>query len=606
MPPPFADEPQQSYQRAFPDRGTPTPLNTSYMPGYETWSGPFASTPNNPLSATLGGGNRVSMKTLANRPARIGLPNVCLSQRVLTLLTDHQNWVEGPLNSMPLGFDHQGLDSPLLREGNGDSLGLEEELIPTAIVIKNIPFAVKKEQLVQVMTDMGLPLPYAFNYHFDNGVFRGLAFANFTTPEETALVIGALNHYELAGRKLRVEYKKMLPAAERERIEREKRIKRGQLEEQHRPSNAQLQTQSSLSSLTSQLPTNSPSPVSSRPPKFPGVPIPNEAEPRSMNFPAEINFNDPSILQLYSEILLFRQDLTRETMVLPATLSPSQRRVVHTIAHYFKLAHVSKGSGEQRAVHIFRSPEAANISPPLEMAGGDQRRALARAATTDFSDVRSDGIQYGTLGRQSSGLLGFPDSPGGMTAAHNLRSAKSYHDLRSYTPSPVPSTASFPANLTNNISRFAEYGLGSTGASNPNLTSTVTTLAPREESMLVNGMSAMNMGPGFGPAGSPRSTRNAWEHGAIGSNRNFSTAAQALEEQSRAGAQSARQQRGPAPERGPSYVRRQNGHGGRGSDDMSQQGVDLLGEQPLLQQQMQHQQSQQSLTPQPLMQAQQQ
>ena len=84
-----------------------------------------------------------------------------------------------------------------------------EELIPTAIVIKNIPFAVKKEQLVQVMTDMGLPLPYAFNYHFDQGVFRGLAFANFTSPEETALVIQALNHYDLAGRKLRVEYKKM-------------------------------------------------------------------------------------------------------------------------------------------------------------------------------------------------------------------------------------------------------------------------------------------------------------------------------------------------------------------------------------------------------------
>ena len=51
----------------------------------------------------------------------------------------------------------------------------DDEIIPTAIVIKNIPFAVKKEQLVQLMTDMGLPLPYAFNYHFDNGIFRGLA-----------------------------------------------------------------------------------------------------------------------------------------------------------------------------------------------------------------------------------------------------------------------------------------------------------------------------------------------------------------------------------------------------------------------------------------------
>lgn len=146
---------------------------------------------------------------------------------------------------------------------------VDEELIPTAIVIKNIPFAVKKEQLVQLMTDLRLPLPYAFNYHFDNGVFRGLAFANFTTAEETASVIDTMNHFELHGRKLRVEYKKMLPLAERERIEREKRERRGQLEEQHRPLGGALQTQPSYSSLASHIPATSPSPVSAmRPPKI--------------------------------------------------------------------------------------------------------------------------------------------------------------------------------------------------------------------------------------------------------------------------------------------------------------------------------------------------
>lgn len=141
----------------------------------------------------------------------------------------------------------------------------DEELIPTAIVIKNIPFAVKKEQLVQLMTDLNLPLPYAFNYHFDSGVFRGLAFANFTSSEETAAVIERLNHFELQGRKLRVEYKKMLPLQERERIEREKRERRGQLEEQHRPIVAsQLHSQPSMSSLSSHVPATSPSPVSQR------------------------------------------------------------------------------------------------------------------------------------------------------------------------------------------------------------------------------------------------------------------------------------------------------------------------------------------------------
>jgi len=141
---------------------------------------------------------------------------------------------------------------------------VDEELIPTAIVIKNIPFAVKKEQLVGLMTELRLPLPYAFNYHFDNGVFRGLAFANFTTADETAQVIESLNHFELHGRKLRVEYKKMLPLAERERIEREKRERRGQLEEQHRPLGGNLQTQPSFSSISSHIPATSPSPVSGR------------------------------------------------------------------------------------------------------------------------------------------------------------------------------------------------------------------------------------------------------------------------------------------------------------------------------------------------------
>jgi RNA recognition motif-containing protein len=156
---------------------------------------------------------------------------------------------------------------PISQPMRAETMGSDpdEELIPTAIVIKNIPFAVKKEQLVQLMTDLSLPLPYAFNYHFDNGVFRGLAFANFTTAEETAAVIEHLNHFELQGRKLRVEYKKMLPLAERERIEREKRERRGQLEEQHRPiGNSQLHQQASMTSLSSTIPATSPSPVSMR------------------------------------------------------------------------------------------------------------------------------------------------------------------------------------------------------------------------------------------------------------------------------------------------------------------------------------------------------
>lgn len=188
--------------------------------------------------------------------------------RLLTFC--HQMWIDQPQAMHSQGnypnFGGPSLGFQPMRADQQLSGGDDDDLIPTAIVIKNIPFAVKKEQLVQVMTDMNLPLPYAFNYHFDNGVFRGLAFANFTTPEETAAVIGGMNHLDLHGRKLRVEYKKMLPQAERDRIEREKRERRGQLEEQHRPlPSAQLHTQPSLSSLGSHLHAASPSPIAGRP-----------------------------------------------------------------------------------------------------------------------------------------------------------------------------------------------------------------------------------------------------------------------------------------------------------------------------------------------------
>lgn len=483
------------------------------------------------------------------------------------------------------GLGNGSISQSHLRGGHDSShLGhseLDEELIPTAIVIKNIPFAVKKEQLVNIMTEMGLPLPYAFNYHFDNGIFRGLAFANFTTADETAAVIDTMNHYELCGRKLRVEYKKMLPLIERERIEREKREKRGQLQEQHQPMGGQLHNQPSMSSIASGHlpPGTSPSPLSAR--NQPGKRVASPLPPDYSNLSEEYDMNDPQVLAYYTQLFVFSQDLTQEALTFPPTLSPTERRIVHTLAHRMHLAHISKGTGDQRAVHIFRVNDS-NVSPPISQMptshpSDPHRRALNRAATTDFSDVRGDGF-YGTLGRQSSGLLGFADSPGGLT---NLRAAKSYADLRSYTPSPVPSTASFPASLNNNFTRFAEYAHSSSAASNPNLSATAASMANRED-MLVNGLNNMTIGSGFGQSSSPRSIRNAWDReipgqiGAIGGHRSFSSAqAQYDDGRERSHGLPARQPRGPLPERGtgfPSRQTRQNGgHSGRGSDDISSQ-----------------------------------
>lgn len=219
----------------------------------------------------------------------------------------------------------------------------DDDLIPTAIVIKNIPFAIKKEQLLDVMTKLNLPLPYAFNYHFDNGVFRGLAFANFTSTNETSLVVNQLNGREIGGRKLRVEYKKMLPALERERIEREKREKRGQLEEQHRSSSnaslASLMSGTSTTAATKNLSVNG------------GTAGANQTERVLLNYPSgpnlsvsqtlppDINFNDAEVLELYAQLVVFRDDVSKAIFELafPPNLNLNQRKILTTLCTYLNL-----------------------------------------------------------------------------------------------------------------------------------------------------------------------------------------------------------------------------------------------------------------------------
>ncbi|QIW98389.1 hypothetical protein AMS68_003907 [Peltaster fructicola] len=540
-----------------------------YDMGGSSWNG-NAFGANGSLNG-LGGGS--SMRK-PNSRGRTGIPNAWM---------DQQHPPQPPMNPFMGGLG--GLAPPQMRS---DIMGSEsdEELIPTAIVIKNIPFAVKKEQLVQIMTDMGLPLPYAFNYHFDNGVFRGLAFANFTNADETAAVIESMNHFELNGRKLRVEYKKMLPAAERERIEREKRERRGQLEEQHRPIvPATLQTQTSVGSLSSRVGmASSPSPVSARnmklsapPSATPTGPFPPSAE-RPL-IPADVDLNDPQALTFYTRLIIFKEDPAKDLMVFPATLEPTERRIVHTLSHHMGLGHVSKPQADGRAVHVYKEPR--RLSPPMPQiqALQGERRALNRAATTDFSDFKATESFYGPGGlrTQTSGYLsGYQDAAGQLGAGNNpLRAAKSFADLRSYTPSPVPSTASFPASLSTNVARLQEYARDGAQASTPTIMTPTSSLAERGDSTgLINGLGSMNLGSGF--AGSPRGLRGfpSWDRetpGPIGGHRSFSTNFDERGQMRSTQGGPERQPRGPMPERGAGFPRRQNGHMARNSDEISQQ-----------------------------------
>ncbi|KAJ6155884.1 hypothetical protein N7470_006450 [Penicillium chermesinum] len=527
---PYEDQ-MARYESARLERLNPSLQNNSYaydISGSQTWN------PNGFANAQSLGGIRSASASL--KPAA----------RVTWL--DQQP-------GMPNAFSNLGpgpIQSAAMRPEASASSDGDDELIPTAIVIKNIPFAVKKEQLVQLMTELNLPLPYAFNYHFDNG--------------ETATVIEMLNHFELQGRKLRVEYKKMLPLQERERIEREKRERRGQLEEQHRPmGNPQLQTQSSMSSLHSAIPATSPSPVSQRGQKI------------------DVDLNDTQTLSYYSQLLLFKEDTTRDSVIFPPNLTPSQRRTVHTLAHNMGLGHASRGNGDQRQVQVYKVAPGTNVSPPLSSippAGpsDSSRRGLNRAATIDFSEARNEGGPgaFNTLRGQNSGFLGVMDSPGNFANTQNLRAAKSFADLRSYTPSPVPSSASFPAALQSNGARLH--------SNTPTLTSAPSgsSLGIQRDDLLVNSLGGLSLGTGIGgPNSSPRRLRGmfSWEQdsqpstaGTIGSNRGMGIGFDTAQQER----MPIRQPRGPTPEKGTGF-RRQNGHQARGSDELrASSGVEII------------------------------
>ncbi|KAL5594077.1 hypothetical protein BROUX41_001124 [Berkeleyomyces rouxiae] len=350
-----------------------------------------------------------------------------------------------------LGSSH--LPSGLLMDqamGSSDMRGPatndSDQLIPTAIVIKNIPFAVRKEQLAQIMVDMNLPQPYAFNYHFDNGVFRGLAFANFQNPEDTRAVIERMNGLDVSGRKLRVEYKKMLPEAERERIEREKRERRGQLEEQHRA--PMLHQQPSLQSL------NAASTTSRSASNIGSSTIPN------------VDLNDPNTLGFYTDLTLFKRDDSREILVFPPTISPDDRRQIHIIAHHMGLEHQSVGETEVRQLHIYKKrhePSPTGLSTINSASLDAHRRGLSRAATFDFPTDQPRVItNYSQAVHRPGPTIEYPMSaePTSSGLPNNLRAAKSFADLRSMSPSPSANSTNGAYLNTSGLNAFATTNAG--------------------------------------------------------------------------------------------------------------------------------------------------
>lgn len=208
-------------------------------------------------------------------------------------------------------------------------------------------------------------------------------------------MVAALNGFDVQGRKLRVEYKKVLQAGEKERIEREKAIRRMrsmQMEKERTqllpsannewddfgtqtvvnnggngglaggaylsPSRTYSSGQVGLSHQLQQLPVVHSPP----PPAPPHVPTPTPSQQSAKSSSTELDMNDPSTLEIYSRILVFKEDHMRDELAFSRSLSPKQRRVVHLVAQKLGVYHYSVGEGENRYAVVTRIERESRVS----------------------------------------------------------------------------------------------------------------------------------------------------------------------------------------------------------------------------------------------------
>ncbi|KAF9172258.1 hypothetical protein BGX21_005197, partial [Mortierella sp. AD011] len=275
-----------------------------------------------------------------------------------------------PYTQPPQHMQHPQQLQPQQLQQQQQQLGEEPvDTIPTAIVIKNIPFSVKRDSLLAILDNLDIPKPYAFNYHFDNGIFRGLAFANYRTAEEADLVFHTVNGFDVQGRKLRVEYKKVMPAAEQEKRDQEKaaaaalaaqealqrremEIMEAHLQEQQERQERQRELME-LQSREFDRTRNRASTVLLERRDSGRSLLDREDSSASLN---QLDLNDGETLAFYDRLLMFRGDNTKDDMIFPENLSARQRRILHLIADKLSLYHFMEGEGNLRRLIIMKTP----------------------------------------------------------------------------------------------------------------------------------------------------------------------------------------------------------------------------------------------------------
>ncbi|CAO3620240.1 unnamed protein product [Cunninghamella echinulata] len=273
-------------------------------------------------------------------------------------------------------FSSSAPASPLTTSYQGSLDEVED--IPTAVVIKNIPFSLKKDGLLYLMISRGIPTPYALNYHYDNGTFRGLAFANYKNADETLEAMKGLNDLEIGGRKLRVEFKRQLFSVQ-------------QMLSLQKDKNSTMQ------------------------------------QPRSQQITMD-SPNDDRMTELYDQLLEFCSDPNRDTFT-PDTYSGKERKDVHLIAEQLGLIHQSVGSYPDRGVQV-RKKDAQSLNDDIDVIESKSKLINVSDIVIDLPskrDSRKPTLQNNNNNQQEG--ISPIRQPLGPDLSKNFQSRKSVQNL---------------------------------------------------------------------------------------------------------------------------------------------------------------------------------
>jgi RNA recognition motif-containing protein len=164
----------------------------------------------------------------------------------------------------------------------------------TILVLKNLPFTLKQDQLQEILYSLSPSPPQSINLHYDGGMFKGMAFIKYRLLDDAIKVYEALNGLDVGGRKVRVEYK------------RKNNAKAGAVP--------------------------------------PDVPVEWQ--------------EDEELRKLWEQIKEFKENASQMELIFPPSLTSPHRKHVHNMADKLKLAHYSSGEGDQRSICVAKKAQS--------------------------------------------------------------------------------------------------------------------------------------------------------------------------------------------------------------------------------------------------------